>query len=112
MRYRISKVSSEVEERQSQVLQSIQNGNLEQAKNFLWRSGGTQDWFADMATVLETTGDGYGRSDPALAIWCYEQARDLYEADNAGATSGGEGMALMMEGRGSHLGRKIWLLKS
>jgi len=36
----------------------------------------------------------------------------LYEAENAGATSGGEGMALLMEGRGSHPGRKIWLLKS
>jgi len=62
--------------------------------------------------VAESAGDGYARSDPARAIWCYEQARNLYEAENAGATSGGEGMALLMEGRGSHPGRKIWPLKS
>jgi hypothetical protein len=33
-----------------------------------------------MATQLESAGDGYARSDPARAIWCYEQARNLYEA--------------------------------
>jgi hypothetical protein len=102
----------ELEARQSQVLESIQNGDLEQATKLMWRSGGTQDWFAAMAPVLESAGDGYARSDPPRAIWCYERARDLFEADNAGATSGGEGMALLMEVRGSHLGRKIWLLQS
>jgi hypothetical protein len=78
----------------------------------LWHSGGAQDWFAAMAPIVEFAGDGLARSDRERAIWCYEQARNLYEADNAGATSGGEGIALQMEGRGSHLGRKIWLLKS
>ena len=103
---------SELEERQAQVLRCIQKGDLEQARELLWHSGGTQDWFSTVAPMVESAGDGYARSDPARAIWCYEQARDLYEAENAGATSGGEGMALVMAGRGSHLGRKIWLLKS
>jgi len=101
-----------VPEKEAQVLQFIRNGDLDQAKELLWLSGGTQDWFSTMAPIVESAGDGYARSDPARAVWCYEQARDLYEAENAGATSGGEGMALLMEGRGSHLGRKIWLLKS
>jgi hypothetical protein len=101
-----------VPEKETQVLQFIQNGDLEPAKKLLWHSGGTQDWFSTMAPLVENAGDGYARSDPARAIRCYERARDLYEAENAGATSGGEGMALLMEGRGSHLGRKIWLLKN
>jgi hypothetical protein len=100
------------EDDRNQVLQFIHNGDLDQAKELLWHSGGTQDWFAAMALVLESAGDGLAQNDPPRAIWCYEQARNLFEADNAGATSGGEGMALQMEGRGSHLGRKIWLLKS
>ena len=77
---------------ESQVLQLIQNGDLEQARELLWHSGGTQDWFSTVAPMVESVGDGYTRSDPMRAIWCYEQARDLYEAENAGATSGGEGM--------------------
>ena len=48
----------------------------------------------------------------ALAIFCYEQARELYLAQAGGATSGGEAMAMMNEANDRGLGRKIWLLKS
>jgi len=95
-----------------QILNAFAAGNTDQVQKLLWPPGATPDWFDAMAPMMEMRGDGYAKSDRELAIFCYEQARALYQADSAGATSGGEGMAGMSEMRGSHLGRKIWLLKS
>jgi hypothetical protein len=46
------------------------------------------------------------------AIFCYQQARDLYMAQSGDATSGGEGMAMVNEVNDRGLGRKIWLLNT
>ena len=94
------------------ILELLKGGRLEEAGKLLWPAAATQAWFDMMAPVLEAEGSGYARANPRLAVWCYEQAKALYQADSSGATSGGEGMAMMAENRGSHLGRKIWLLKS
>lgn len=64
----------------------------------------------ELAPLLESAGDRHAGSNRDLAIWCYRQARACHEADAAGATSGGEGLARMMENPGAHLGRKIWKL--
>ena len=92
-----------------QVMECVERGDLEEAKRLLWAEV-TGDWCASMAPVMESARDRHAKANRTLAIWCYEQARALYQAGLSGATSGGEGMAMMAEGRGSHLGRKIWLL--
>src|SRR5438128_1192307 len=95
-----------------QILGALASGNTDLAHTLLWPPGAPQAWYEAMAPMMESAGGGYEKSNRELAIFCYEQARNLYQADSAGATSGGEGLAGMSEMRGSHLGRKIWLLKS
>jgi hypothetical protein len=95
-----------------QILEALHSGNTERAHDLLWPADGTCDWYLAMAPLMESAGDQIGSANTAVAIFCYEQARHLYETESAGATSGGEGMALTSQMRGSHLGRKIWLLKS
>ena len=94
------------------ILELVKAGSLDEAHKLLWPGNSTQAWFEMMAPIMEAEGSGYERSNPLLAVWCYEQAKAMYEAEASGATSGGEGMAMMAESRGSHLGRKIWLLKT
>jgi len=53
------------EANRDRVLQFIRNGDLGQAQEHLWHSGGTQDWFATMAPKVEFAGDGLAQSDPA-----------------------------------------------
>ena len=95
------------------VRQLVEQGDLDAAKKLLWPPGANQDWFENMATMVEFAGGSYEQTDKARAIWCYEQAKAMYEATISG-TSGAEmeAEAKMMEGRTSHLGKKIWLLKS
>ena len=85
---------------------------MDALQKLLWPRGASQDWFESMAPMVEHAAGGYEKSDRALAIFCYEQARDLYLAQAGGATSGGEAMAMMNEANDRGLGRKIWLLKS
>src|SRR5690348_6675559 len=94
-----------------QILDALAARDMELAKKLIWPSGAGEDWYTSMAPMLVMQGGGYEKSDPALAIFCYEQARDLYDGQATGATSGGEGLALMNEGRDRELGRKLWLLK-
>ena len=95
-----------------EILHALAAKNMDLARELLWPPGAAQDWFYDLAPMMESAGGRYEDSDRALAIFCYEQAQGLYQAQSSGATSGGDGMAEMNEMRGSHLGRKIWLLKS
>ena len=97
-------------ERRDLVLDLVKAGSLDEAYKLLWPAD-SQGWCEMMAPIMEAEGSGYELTNPLLALWCYEQAKALYEAE-VSATSGGEGMALMTEGRGSHLGRKIWLLRT
>ena len=94
------------------IEEALASGNTDLARKLLWPADAGQDWYEEMAPKVESVGDGYSKSNRELAIFCYEQSRDLYRAHMSFATSGGEGMAAMSEMRGSHLGRKIWLLKS
>src|SRR5262245_20891297 len=93
------------------IAEALAAGRRDAVRELLWPPDVTQDWCATMAARMEDAGDCYAESDRALAISCYEQARELYRAEGSGATSGSEGLASMAEMRGSHLGRKIWLLK-
>ena len=95
-----------------QILDALASGDMELAKERLWPPGAGQDWFSGMGPRMEFAGGGYERSARVLAVFCYEQALHLYEAECSGASSGGEGLAQMNEMRGRDLGRKIWLLKS
>lgn len=94
------------------ILEALSSRNVDALKTLLWPSGASEDWYFSMAPMIENAAAAYEKSDPELAIFCYEQARSLYLAPAAGATSGGEGMAMMSEGRGQEIGRKIWLLKT
>ena len=94
------------------ILDALASGNTEAARALLWPPGANQDWCSTIGPMMESAGGGYEKSNRDIAIFCYEQARDLYQAECSGATSGGEGLAAMSEMRGSELGRKIWLLKS
>ncbi len=96
----------------TQILDALASRDMELAKRLIWPRGVGEDWYYAMAPMMEMRGGSYEKSDPELAIFCYEQARGLYRAQASGATSGGEGMALMNEDRDHQLGRKIWLLKS
>jgi len=98
-------------ERRDRVLDLVKAGSLNEAYKLLWPAD-SQAWCEMMGPIMEAEGSGYEPANPLLALWCYEQAKALYEAEVSGATSGGEGMALMTDGRGGHLGRKIWLLKT
>ena len=95
------------------VRELVEQGELDAAEKLLWPRGANQDWFENMAPMVEFMGGGYEQTDKARAIWCYTQAKALYEATISG-TSGGEmeAEAQMMQGRTSHLDKKIWLLKS
>jgi hypothetical protein len=94
-----------------QILDALAARDLELAKKLIWPRGAGEDWLYALAPMMEMRAGGYEQSDVALAIFCYEQARDLYRAQASGATSGGEGLALMNDDRDHELGRKIWLLK-
>jgi hypothetical protein len=94
------------------ILDALASRDVELLKTLLWPRRAGEDWYYSMAPMIENAGGGYEKSDTALALFCYEQARDLYIAQASGATSGGEGLAMMNEGRDRELGRKIWLLKS
>jgi hypothetical protein len=94
------------------IREALDSGDTELARRLLWPPDVTQDWCSTMATRMEFAGGGFEKSNRPLAIFCYEQARNLYESESSGATSGGEGMANMSDMRGRELGHKIWLLKS
>jgi hypothetical protein len=94
------------------ILDALSSRDMETLKKLLWPGGAAQDWFESMAPMIEHAAGGYEKSDRALAIFCYEQARELYLAQAGCATSGGEGMAMVNEANDHGLGRKIWLLKS
>ncbi len=94
------------------ILDALKARDFEALNKLVWPPGRGLDWLYAMAPMMENAGGWYEKSDPELAIFCYEQARDLYRGQAAGATSGGEGLAMMNESRDNELGRKIWLLKS
>jgi len=94
-----------------QILDALKARDLDALKKLIWPRGLGDDWLYAMAPMMEMRAGDYEKSDPELAIFCYEQARDLYRAQAAGATSGGEGLAMMNDTRDQELGRKIWLLK-
>jgi len=94
-----------------EVLALIERGDLTAAEKLLWQSGTSLDSLFSMAPQVESAGDRYAKTDKDRALWCYEQAKSLYESICASATSGGEGMALQMENYGGHLGKKIWMLR-
>ena len=94
-----------------QILDALNARDLVLAKKLIWPHGMGEDWLYALAPMMEMRAGGYETSDPPLAVFCYEQARNLYRAQAAGATSGGEGLALMNTDRDHEIGRKIWLLK-
>src|SRR5258708_9328815 len=95
----------------TKIVDAMGARDMELAARLIWPRGAGANWYYAMAPMMGMQGGVYEKSDPALAIFCYEQARDLYSAQASGATSGGEGLALMNEDRDHGLGRKIWLLK-
>lgn len=94
------------------ILEALSSRDLQALKTLLWPPAASEDWYFSLAPMMENAAGGYEKSDPDLALFCYEQARSLYFAQAGGATSGGEGMAMMHETRGQEIGRKIWLLKT
>src|SRR5260370_27865012 len=93
------------------ILNALSSRDVDALQKLLWPSGASQDWYESMAPMIEHAAGGYEKSDRALAIFCYEQARNLYLAQAGGATSGGEGMAMMSAANDRGLGRNIWLLR-
>ncbi len=94
------------------IVAALEKRDIVELKKLLWPPDAGAEWYDSMPAMIENAAGGYEKPDPELAIFCYEQARDLYRAQAVGATSGGEGLAMVNEGRDQHLGRKIWLLKS
>ena len=94
-----------------QILDALASRDMEAAKKLIWPRGAGVDWLYSIAPMMEMRAGWYEQSDPELAVFCYEQARTLYRSQAAGATSGGEGLAMMDENRDDELGRKIWRLK-
>src|SRR5438067_98375 len=92
--------------RRDHLLEILETGDLKETERLLWRGESTQRWFEFMAPVMELIGDRYARTDKALAMWAYEQAKALYETFATGATSGSEALAIIGEAAGAHLGKK------
>ncbi len=101
-----------LEERRDHLLEILEAGDLKETERLIWRGESTQRWFDFMAPVMESVGDRYAKTNKERAIWAYEQAKALFETFHTGATSGGEGNSLADEASASHLGRKIWLLRT
>jgi len=101
-----------LEERRDHLLEILESGDLKETERLIWRGESTQRWFDFMAPVMESVGDRYAKTNKDRAVWAYEQAKALFETFATGATNGSEGRAAVQEAAGSHVGKKLWLLRT